>query len=142
MALIHSEGVLAGEMKHGTLALVDESMPILVIATRDATYRKMVSVIEQVVHLGFRPASLLFSHHVARKPGINCCGSSRTKCKGRFLPVMSLTALVNWCVQLRARDARLIVLVNEGDELLTSAAAAGCLFFEARFSAVKLGFRV
>lgn len=48
MALIHSEGVLAGEMKHGTLALVDESMPILVIATRDTTYRKMVSVIEQV----------------------------------------------------------------------------------------------
>lgn len=31
MALIHSEGVLAGEMKHGTLALVDETMPILVV---------------------------------------------------------------------------------------------------------------
>ena len=31
MALIHSEGVLAGEMKHGTLALVDETLPILVV---------------------------------------------------------------------------------------------------------------
>jgi glucosamine 6-phosphate synthetase-like amidotransferase/phosphosugar isomerase protein len=31
VALIHSEGVLAGEMKHGTLALVDETLPILVV---------------------------------------------------------------------------------------------------------------
>ncbi len=34
VALIHSEGILAGEMKHGPLALVDEHMPIVVIATR------------------------------------------------------------------------------------------------------------
>lgn len=34
MALIHSEGILAGEMKHGPLALVDEHLPIVVIATR------------------------------------------------------------------------------------------------------------
>lgn len=34
--------------------------------------------------------------------------------------------------QLRARDARLIVLTNEGDELLKSPAAEGCLFIEVR----------
>jgi glucosamine--fructose-6-phosphate aminotransferase (isomerizing) len=34
LALIHSEGILAGEMKHGPLALVDEHLPIIVIATR------------------------------------------------------------------------------------------------------------
>jgi glucosamine--fructose-6-phosphate aminotransferase (isomerizing) len=34
VALIHSEGMLAGEMKHGPLALVDKHMPIVVIATR------------------------------------------------------------------------------------------------------------
>lgn len=34
VALIHSEGMMAGEMKHGPLALVDEHMPICVIATR------------------------------------------------------------------------------------------------------------
>ena len=34
VALIHSEGILAGEMKHGPLALVDEHMPIVVVATR------------------------------------------------------------------------------------------------------------
>lgn len=39
VALMHSEGILAGEMKHGPLALVDENLPILVIATRDACFR-------------------------------------------------------------------------------------------------------
>jgi glucosamine--fructose-6-phosphate aminotransferase (isomerizing) len=39
VALMHSEGILAGEMKHGPLALVDENLPIIVIATRDATCR-------------------------------------------------------------------------------------------------------
>lgn len=37
VALTHSEGILAGEMKHGPLALVDENLPIIVIATRDDT---------------------------------------------------------------------------------------------------------
>lgn len=39
VALMHSEGILAGEMKHGPLALVDENLPIIVIATRDACFR-------------------------------------------------------------------------------------------------------
>jgi glucosamine--fructose-6-phosphate aminotransferase (isomerizing) len=39
VALMHSEGILAGEMKHGPLALVDENLPIIVIATRDGTCR-------------------------------------------------------------------------------------------------------
>jgi glucosamine--fructose-6-phosphate aminotransferase (isomerizing) len=39
VALIHSEGMLAGEMKHGPLALVDENLPIIVIATHDACLR-------------------------------------------------------------------------------------------------------
>lgn len=39
VALMHSEGLLAGEMKHGPLALVDENLPIVVIATRDACFR-------------------------------------------------------------------------------------------------------
>ncbi|KXZ56100.1 hypothetical protein GPECTOR_2g982 [Gonium pectorale] len=49
VALIHSEGILAGEMKHGPLALVDEHLPIVVIATRDGMYKKMESVIQQLL---------------------------------------------------------------------------------------------
>ena len=35
---MHSEGIMAGELKHGPLALVDDVMPLLMIATRDPVY--------------------------------------------------------------------------------------------------------
>ena len=35
---MHSEGILAGELKHGPLALVEPGMPILLICTKDPTY--------------------------------------------------------------------------------------------------------
>ncbi|KDD75252.1 hypothetical protein H632_c785p2, partial [Helicosporidium sp. ATCC 50920] len=54
VALMHSEGILAGEMKHGPLALIDASMPVLVLATRDAQHAKMLSVIEQLLARGAR----------------------------------------------------------------------------------------
>lgn len=43
----HAEGYPAGEMKHGPIALVDKDMPVVVIATRDQWYEKMISQIEQ-----------------------------------------------------------------------------------------------
>ena len=49
VALIHSEGILAGEMKHGPLALVDEHLPIIVVATKDSMHKKMDSVIQQLL---------------------------------------------------------------------------------------------
>jgi glucosamine--fructose-6-phosphate aminotransferase (isomerizing) len=52
VALIHSEGILAGEMKHGPLALVDETLPIIVIATGDRMYGKMHSVVQQLLARG------------------------------------------------------------------------------------------
>lgn len=36
---MHSEGILAGELKHGPLALVDDSMPIMMVITRDNVYQ-------------------------------------------------------------------------------------------------------
>lgn len=45
VALMHSEGMLAGEMKHGPLALVDENLPIIVIATRDGCFRLVCCMI-------------------------------------------------------------------------------------------------
>ncbi|XP_021865119.2 glutamine--fructose-6-phosphate aminotransferase [isomerizing] 1 isoform X2 [Spinacia oleracea] len=48
VSLMHSEGILAGEMKHGPLALVDENLPIVVIATRDGCFSKQQSVIQQL----------------------------------------------------------------------------------------------
>ncbi|KAH6555817.1 hypothetical protein KP509_1Z225800 [Ceratopteris richardii] len=48
VSLMHAEGIVAGEMKHGPLALVDETLPIIVIATRDASLNKQQSVIQQL----------------------------------------------------------------------------------------------
>ncbi|MEE9304917.1 MAG: glutamine--fructose-6-phosphate transaminase (isomerizing) [bacterium] len=48
ISYIHAEGYPAGEMKHGPIALIDESMPVVVLAPRDAVYEKMLSNIEEV----------------------------------------------------------------------------------------------
>jgi len=48
VSLMHSEGVNAGEMKHGPLALVDSSMPLIAVATKDQTYSRMQSSIQQL----------------------------------------------------------------------------------------------
>jgi len=48
ISYIHAEGYPAGEMKHGPIALVDETMPVVAIALQDSLYEKMVNQIEQV----------------------------------------------------------------------------------------------
>ena len=54
IALIHGEGILAGELKHGPLALIDAALPAIVIATKDSMYSKMLSVIQQLKARGAR----------------------------------------------------------------------------------------
>ncbi len=48
ISYIHAEGYPAGEMKHGPIALIDEKLPVVVIAPKDRVYEKMVSNIEEV----------------------------------------------------------------------------------------------
>ncbi|NTV02576.1 MAG: glutamine--fructose-6-phosphate transaminase (isomerizing) [Chlorobiaceae bacterium] len=48
ISYIHAEGYPAAEMKHGPIALIDEDMPVFFIATRDNTYTKIISNIEEV----------------------------------------------------------------------------------------------
>ncbi len=48
ISYIHAEGYPAGEMKHGPIALIDEAMPVLVLAPLGRTYEKVVSNIEEV----------------------------------------------------------------------------------------------
>ncbi|MCC6603008.1 MAG: glutamine--fructose-6-phosphate transaminase (isomerizing), partial [Anaerolineae bacterium] len=47
ISYIHAEGYPAGEMKHGPIALIDETMPVVALATTDRLYEKMVSNIQQ-----------------------------------------------------------------------------------------------
>ncbi len=48
ISYIHAEGYPAAEMKHGPIALVDENLPVLFVATKDAYYEKIVSNIQEI----------------------------------------------------------------------------------------------
>jgi glucosamine--fructose-6-phosphate aminotransferase (isomerizing) len=48
ISYIHAEGYPAAEMKHGPIALIDEEMPVVVIATNSAHYEKVISNIQEV----------------------------------------------------------------------------------------------
>jgi glutamine---fructose-6-phosphate transaminase (isomerizing) len=48
ISYIHAEGYPAAEMKHGPIALVDKNMPVIIIATRDKSYDKIVSNIQEI----------------------------------------------------------------------------------------------
>ncbi len=49
ISYIHAEGYPAAEMKHGPIALIDEEMPVVVLATEQETYEKVVSNIQEVI---------------------------------------------------------------------------------------------
>jgi len=48
ISYIHAEGYPAAEMKHGPIALVDESLPVIIVATRDSYHEKIVSNIQEI----------------------------------------------------------------------------------------------
>jgi glucosamine--fructose-6-phosphate aminotransferase (isomerizing) len=48
ISYIHAEGYPAAEMKHGPIALIDENMPVVVVATKDDTYEKIISNIQEI----------------------------------------------------------------------------------------------
>ena len=48
ISYIHAEGYPAAEMKHGPIALIDENMPVIFIATKDSIYEKVINNIEEV----------------------------------------------------------------------------------------------
>jgi glucosamine--fructose-6-phosphate aminotransferase (isomerizing) len=48
ISYVHAEGYPAGEMKHGPIALIDEEMPVVVLAPQSKTYEKILSNVEEV----------------------------------------------------------------------------------------------
>jgi glutamine---fructose-6-phosphate transaminase (isomerizing) len=48
LSYIHAEGYAAGEMKHGPIALIDETMPVVALAPRDSSYERMMGNLEEV----------------------------------------------------------------------------------------------
>ena len=52
LSYVHAEGYPAGEMKHGPLALIEEGMPVVVLAPRDSYYKKTISNMQEVIARG------------------------------------------------------------------------------------------
>jgi glucosamine--fructose-6-phosphate aminotransferase (isomerizing) len=66
ISYIHAEGYAAGEMKHGPIALIDESVPVIVIAPRDGVFDKTVSNVQEVMARGGRVLFLSDREGIAR----------------------------------------------------------------------------
>jgi glucosamine--fructose-6-phosphate aminotransferase (isomerizing) len=60
ISYIHAEGYPAGEMKHGPIALIDESMPVVALCPKGRTYDKMLSNIQEVKARGGRVIAITF----------------------------------------------------------------------------------
>ncbi|HET6421275.1 MAG TPA: glutamine--fructose-6-phosphate transaminase (isomerizing) [Geobacteraceae bacterium] len=58
ISYIHAEGYPAGEMKHGPIALIDEKMPVVVLAPQSENYEKVLSNMEEVIARGGRVIAL------------------------------------------------------------------------------------
>jgi glucosamine--fructose-6-phosphate aminotransferase (isomerizing) len=54
ISYIHAEGYAGGEMKHGPIALIDETMPVVALVPRDGTYERMAGNVEEVKARGGR----------------------------------------------------------------------------------------
>jgi glucosamine--fructose-6-phosphate aminotransferase (isomerizing) len=59
ISYIHAEGYPAAEMKHGPIALIDDLMPVVFVAPRDAVYQKVVSNVEEVKARGGRVIAIV-----------------------------------------------------------------------------------
>jgi glucosamine--fructose-6-phosphate aminotransferase (isomerizing) len=62
LSYIHAEGYAAGELKHGPIALIDETVPVIVIAPHDELYEKTISNMEEVAARGGRIILLTDDH--------------------------------------------------------------------------------
>uniref|UniRef100_UPI0005218E65 glutamine--fructose-6-phosphate aminotransferase [isomerizing] 2 isoform X1 n=1 Tax=Ciona intestinalis TaxID=7719 RepID=UPI0005218E65 len=103
---MHSEGILAGELKHGPLALVDVDMPILMIVSKDHVYSKVQNALQQVVARHGRPIiicesddqdSVKYASHILKVP-------HTVDCLQGILTVIPLQLLSFHIAQLKELD--------------------------------------
>jgi glucosamine--fructose-6-phosphate aminotransferase (isomerizing) len=88
ISYIHAEGYPAAEMKHGPIALIDEDMPIVVIATKKGNYEKVLSNIQEVKARGGRLISIVTEGDVAVKELSDYC-IEIPKCFNELTPLLT-----------------------------------------------------
>ena len=92
LAYLMAEGILAGELKHGPLALIDADMPVILLMTQDSLYAKTRSALEQVRYIraccaNFRAADAVFlrAGFGPRRPSAHHCQRQRHDHRRRAL---------------------------------------------------------
>ncbi len=87
ISYIHAEGYAAGELKHGPIALIDEAMPVIVVAPRDALYDKTISNMQEVAARGGQ--IILITSEDAEAPGTDLVADIRLpKTHGFVSPIL------------------------------------------------------
>ena len=92
ISYIHAEGYPAAEMKHGPIALIDEEMPIVVIATRKDNYEKVVSNIQEVKARGGRLIAIVTEGDTEVKEIADYC-IEIPKCFREVAPLLTIIPL-------------------------------------------------
>ena len=92
ISYIHAEGYPAAEMKHGPIALIDEKMPIVVLATRKGNYEKVVSNIQEVKARGGRLIAIVTEGDKTVKEIADFC-IEIPSCFEELMPLLSIVPL-------------------------------------------------
>ncbi len=88
ISYIHAEGYAAGEMKHGPIALIDEHVPVIVLAPRDDLFEKTASNIQEVVARGGKVVMISDREGLARMGGRLSFGIEVPSCDPFVAPLL------------------------------------------------------
>jgi glucosamine--fructose-6-phosphate aminotransferase (isomerizing) len=88
ISYIHAEGYAAGEMKHGPIALIDDKVPVIVLAPPDDLFEKTLSNVEEVMARGGRVVMISDAAGVARLEGRLAYGIAIPHCAPVVAPLL------------------------------------------------------
>ncbi len=88
ISYIHAEGYAAGEMKHGPIALIDDNVPVIVLAPPDDLFEKTLSNVEEVMARGGRVVMISDAAGVARLEGRCAFGIAVPHCAPFVAPLL------------------------------------------------------
>ncbi|HVC53195.1 MAG TPA: glutamine--fructose-6-phosphate transaminase (isomerizing) [Stellaceae bacterium] len=88
ISYIHAEGYAAGEMKHGPIALIDDKVPVIVLAPPDDLFEKTLSNVEEVMARGGRVVMISDAAGIARLEGRAAFGIAIPKCAPFVAPLL------------------------------------------------------
>ena len=111
ISYIHAEAYAAGELKHGPIALIDESVPVIVVAPRDHLFEKTASNLQEVVARGGRVVLLSDADGVANSatmPGARwSCPRWTRSWRRSFTPYRSSSSpIIRPCSRARTSTSR------------------------------------